>query len=145
MFDVIADNMLVIFALLVVMWILQFVMTYVQMRRYTKRLKVIRQAGLTAVGMGGSKYKGRAYGVLTIDDDNQVIHAERMSGWSNFAGLRPVPDIVGMKIEDIIENQSELPVPNKLKVAFSNAASDLLKARTEGIGEDSKNGTDQSY
>lgn len=133
MFDVIGENLGVFFVLLAIMWVLQFIMTYVQMQKYTKRLKVIRQAGLTAVGMGGTKYRGRAYGVLTIDNDNRVIHAERMSGWSNFAGLRAVPELIGMKIEEIADEEAELPVPKKLRVAFRNAANDLIKAREEGI------------
>jgi DNA-binding transcriptional regulator of glucitol operon len=133
MFDVIADNIGVIFVLLVIMWGLQFGMTYIQMRKYTKRLKIIRQDGLTAVGMGGSRYKGRAYGILTIDDDNKIIHAEKMSGWTNFAGLKPVPTLVGMNVEEIISEGAELPVSKKLKVAFQNAANDLLQARKDGI------------
>jgi DNA-binding transcriptional regulator of glucitol operon len=133
MFDVLVENIGVIFILLVIMWGLQFGMTYVQMRKYTKRLKIIRQDGLTAVGMGGSRYKGRAYGILTIDDNDKVIHAEKMSGWTNFAGLKPVPDLVGMNIEEIISDDKELPVSKKLKVAFQNAANDLLQARKDGI------------
>jgi DNA-binding transcriptional regulator of glucitol operon len=133
MFDVIGENLGVFFVLLAIMWVLQFIMTYVQMQKYTKRLKVIRQDGLTAVGMGGTKYRGRAYGVLTIDNDNRVIHAERMSGWSNFAGLRAVPELIGMKIEEIADEEVELPVSKKLRVAFRNAANDLIKAREEGI------------
>ena len=136
MFDVIAENIGVIFVLLVIMWGLQFAMTYVQMRKYTKRLKIIRQDGLTAVGMGGSRYKGRAYGILTIDDDNKIIHAEKMAGWTNFAGLRPVPDLVGMNIEEIVADDAELPVSKKLTVAFQNAANDLLQARKDGIVSD---------
>jgi DNA-binding transcriptional regulator of glucitol operon len=133
MFDVIGENLGVFFVLLAIMWVLQFIMTYVQMQKYTKRLKVIRQDGLTAVGMGGTKYRGRAYGVLTIDNDNRVIHAERMSGWSNFAGLRAVPELIGMKIKEIADEEAELPVSKKLRVAFRNAAKDLIKAREEGI------------
>jgi len=135
MFDVITDNIAVIFVLLGIMWALQFGLTYVQMRKYTARLKIIRQAGLTAVGMSGTKYKGRTYGVLTIDNDNRVIYAEKMSGWTTFSNLRPVPDLVGMNIEEILADEADLPVSNKLKLAFQNAAKDLLKARADGIAE----------
>jgi DNA-binding transcriptional regulator of glucitol operon len=138
MFDVITDNIAVIFGLLVIMWALQFGLTYVQMRKYTKRLKIIRQDGLTAVGMSGNKYKGRTYGILTIDDQDQVIHAEKMSGWTTFSNLRPVPGLVGMSLEEIIIGEADLPVSKKLKAAFQNAAKDLQKARSEGIGEDNQ-------
>jgi len=129
MFDVIGENLAVLFGLLVVMWILQFGLTYLQMRKYTKRLKIIRQDGLTAVGMSGSRYKGRTYGILTVDDNNQIIHAEKMSGWTNFSNLRPVPDLVGMNIEQILDEENDLPISKKLHLAFRKAANDLLEAK----------------
>ncbi len=129
MFDVIGENLGVIFGLLVVMWSLQFGLTYLQMRKYTKRLKIIRQDGITAVGMSGSKYKGRTYGILTVDKNNQIIHAEKMSGWTTFSNLRPVPDLVGMTIEQILDEDNELPISKKLQLAFRNAANDLLDAK----------------
>ena len=136
MFDVIGENLGVIFVLLVVMWALQFGLTYLQMKKYTKRLKIIRQAGLTAVGMSGSKYKGRTYGILTVDDNNQIIHAEKMSGLTTFSNLRPVPDLVGMTIEQILDEENDLPISNKLQLAFRNSAKDLLDAREGKSGED---------
>lgn len=129
MFDVIGENLGVIFVLLVVMWILQFGLTYLQMRKYTARLKIIRQDGLTAVGLSGSKYKGRTYGILTVDKNNKIIHAEKMSGWTNFSNLRPVPDLVGMTLEQILDEEKELPISKKLHLAFRNAANDLLEAK----------------
>ena len=132
MFDVLTENIAVLFVLLAVMWALQFGLTYIQMRKYTKRLKIIRQDGLTAVGMSGSKYKGRTYGILTIDDQNRVIHAEKMSGWTTFSNLRPVPDLVGMNVQEIISDETVLPVSKKLRAAFQSAAKDLLKARSDG-------------
>lgn len=139
MFDVIGENLGVIFVMLVIMWSLQFGLTFLQMRKYTKRLKIIRQDGLTAVGMSGSKYKGRTYGVLTVDTNNQIIHAEKMSGWTNFSNLRPVPDLVGMTIEQILDEKNELPISKKQQLAFRNAATDLLEAREGKIDEKNTN------
>jgi DNA-binding transcriptional regulator of glucitol operon len=129
MIDVIGENLGVLFGLLVVMWILQFGLTFLQMRKYTARLKIIRQDGLTSVGMSGSKYKGRTYGILTVDKNNKIIHAEKMSGWTNFSNLRPVPDLVGMNVEHILDEENELPISKKLHLAFRNAANDLLEAK----------------
>jgi DNA-binding transcriptional regulator of glucitol operon len=129
MIDVIGENLGVLFGLLVVMWILQFGLTFLQMRKYTARLKIIRQDGLTSVGMSGSKYKGRTYGILTVDKNNKIIHAEKMSGWTNFSNLRPVPDLVGMNVEHILDEENELPISKKLHLAFQNAANDLLEAK----------------
>jgi DNA-binding transcriptional regulator of glucitol operon len=129
MIKLVGENLGVLFVLLAIMWVLQFGLTYLQMRKYTARLKIIRQDGLTAVGMSGSKYKGRTYGVLTVDDSNKIIHAEKMSGWTNFSNLRPVPDLVGLTIEQILDDKSELPVSKKLLEAFRNAANDIHEAK----------------
>ncbi len=129
MIDLIGENLGVLFGLLVVMWILQFGLTFLQMRKYTARLKIIRQDGLTSVGMSGSKYKGRTYGILTVDKNKKIIHAEKMSGWTNFSNLRPVPDLVGMNVEQILDEEKELPISKKLHLAFRNAANDLLEAK----------------
>lgn len=129
MLDYLSENMGVVALLLLVMWGLQFAFTYIQMRKFYARLKVVRQAGLTAVGKGGGQYRGRVYGVLTIDDNKKVIHAEKMSGWSNFSGLSPVPELVGLTLGDILDETRELPVSRKLSDAFRDAAAYLLDAK----------------
>ena len=143
MFDVIGENLAVIFILLVIMWILQFGFTYLQMQKFYKRLKIIRQDGVTAIGMEGGRYKGRAYGVLTVGKDNKIIHAEKMSGWTNFAGLKPVPELVGMTLDEIMDEERTLPVSKKLQSAFRNAARDILEADIEKNGDESAVHPDQ--
>jgi DNA-binding transcriptional regulator of glucitol operon len=137
MFDVIGENLGVLFGLLVIMWALQFGLTYFQMKKYTKRLKIIRQDGLTSVGMSGGKYKGRTYGILTVNDDNKVIHAEKMAGWTNFSNLRPVPELIGLDLDQILDEGLDLPISNKLLLAFRKAANDLIVAREKGLTKDS--------
>ena len=135
MFDLLQDNIAVLLGLLLLMWIAQFGFTYIQMQRFYARLKVIRKDGVTAVGMGGGQYRGRAYGVLTIDEDQKVIHAERLSGWSNFSGLKPVPELVGMHLDQIRDEDTQLPVSKRLQEAFRNAAKDILEADAETLTE----------
>jgi len=139
MFDVIGENLGVIFVMLVIMWSMQFGLTYLQMRKYTKRLKIIRQDGLTSVGMSGGKYKGRTYGILTVDANNQVIHAEKMAGWTTFSNLKPVPELVGLNLDQILDENHELPISKKLHLAFRTAANDLIEAREKGLDKNSTN------
>ncbi|MBX3047516.1 MAG: hypothetical protein KJZ53_02625 [Anaerolineales bacterium] len=129
MLDFLSDNMGVLALLLLIMWGLQFAFTYVQMRKFYARLKIVRQAGLTAVGKGGGQYRGRVYGVLTVDENKTIIHAEKMSGWSNFSGLKAVPELIGLSLHDILDETRELPVSRKLSEAFRDAAAYLLDAK----------------
>lgn len=135
MFDFFSENMGVVALLLLVMWMLQFGFTYIQMRKFYARLKIVRQAGLTAVGKGGGQYRGRVYGVLTVDDNKTIIHAEKMSGWSNFSGLTPVPELIGLSLTDILDETRELPVSRKLSDAFRDAAAYLLDAKKHTLPE----------
>ncbi len=127
--SVITENYQVIFLGLIAMWILQFGMAYFQMRRFYSRLIQLKRRGLTAVGLAGNRYKGRGYAVLTIDGQDRVISAEQFSGWTVFAKLTPVPNLVGMQLHEILSNQAVLPVSKKLQDAFANAAHDLQAAR----------------
>ncbi len=113
----------------VIAWIIQFGMTYLQMKRYQKRIKELRKDGTTATGMSGSMYKRRAYGVLVIDRNEKIIHAEQFSGWTVFASLKPVKELEGLFTQDILNENLELPIPNKIRSAFQNAVEEIEKAK----------------
>lgn len=131
----VADNFTWLLFGLVVMWLFQFGLAYLQMRRFYGRLVILRRNGLTAVGMCGNQYKGRAYAVLTINDHNQVINAEKFAGWTVFANLKPVPALVGLPLDEILDGDTNLPVSKKLRTAFVNAAKDLKAAREKESSE----------
>ncbi|MEA4908907.1 MAG: transcriptional regulator [Chloroflexi bacterium] len=117
--------------LLVAAWLLQLGLSYWQMRRFYRRLAVIRRDGLTAIGMEGSAYKRRVYGVLCVDAAGRIRHAEQLSGWTIFAGLKRVPALEGRSLNELL---GEAPIPHmtpKPLAAFRKAAADIAKAREE--------------
>lgn len=113
----------------VVAWVIQYAMTFLQMRRYNQRLKEMKKMGPTAVGMSGSMYKRRAYGVLVFDDQEKIIHAEQFSGWTVFAGLKPVNELVGLTLTQVKDESVELPISKKIRSAFINAVDQVEHAR----------------
>jgi DNA-binding transcriptional regulator of glucitol operon len=131
--NIVTDNFTLLLFALVVMWILQFGLSYFQMRRFYGRMKELRRNGLTAVGLSGNQYKGRAYGVLTIDPHDRIVHAEKFAGWTVFANLKPVPEIEGLSLDELLTNEISLPISTKLQTAFINAAKDLQRARQEKL------------
>lgn len=124
-----AKDVLFLGILLAVMWLLQFALTYRQMRRFYGRLKLLRKHGLMAVGMNGNRLRGRTYAVLVVDDAERVVAAEGMHGATVFAGLRPFPTLVGMHLADMQATESTLPVPAALRPAFAHAARSLVDGR----------------
>lgn len=130
--DTITNNFGLLFLILGALWLIQFGLAYWQMRRFYQRMITLRQSGLTAIGLSGNRYKGRAYAVLTIDEDDRIIHAEQFSGWTVFAQLKPMPQLIGMSLQELLNNEAHLPISKKLRPAFANAARDLQAARDKG-------------
>lgn len=130
--DTITNNPGSLFLILGVLWVIQFGLAYWQMRRFYQRLITLRRSGLTAVGLSGNRYKGRSYAVLTIDEEGRIIHAEQFSGWTIFAQLRPMPQLIGMSLQELLNNEANLSISKKLRSAFANAARDLQAARDKG-------------
>lgn len=122
--------------LLVVLWIAQFGMAWMQMKNFYARLRVLRREGLTAVGKSGSQYKGRAYGVLVVDENQVVKRAEKLSGMTVFAKLKPVPQLVGTTLDQILDEPNRFDLSKKLDDAFKHAATELQNAPQEAIDKE---------
>ena len=105
-------------------WILQLVLSFEQMRRFRARLAELRQLGHTAVGVGGSTYRGRAYAVVVVDGEDRVVRAEIMSGFSVFARLKEVPEVRGCKLSALSVSPPEL---GEKKVKALKAAASALR------------------
>jgi DNA-binding transcriptional regulator of glucitol operon len=118
-----------IIIILVIAWALQFAMSYFQMRRFYKRVSQLRKDGVTSIGMSGSMYKRRIYGVLTVDKTDKILHDEQLSGWTVFASLKPVKDVEGLYIKDIMDDSMKLSISKKLRSAFQNSFNEIEKAR----------------
>jgi len=112
---------------------LQLLLTGWQAKRYYKRLKVLRKDGMTSVGMSGGKWSGRVYGVLVVDEDYKILHAEKMSGWTIFSGLKPVDSLKGLNAKDLLDENCTFSLKKKLLEAFRNAAREYFKPENQSI------------
>ena len=130
--ELITNNPGLTFLALGILWLMQFGLAYWQLRRLYQRMIILRRSGLTAIGLSGNRYKGRSYAVLTIGEDGRIIHAEHFSGWTVFAQLKPIPQLVGMSLPELLTHEETLPVSKKLRPAIANAARDLQAAQNKG-------------
>jgi len=122
-----------IIIIFVVAWVFQYGLTFFQMRRYNKRLSELKKLGPTAVGMSGSMYKRRAYGVLVFNDKDTIVCAEQLSGWTVFAGLKTVKELEGLTLNDVKDESVELPISKKIRSAFVNAVEQVEAARKKAV------------
>lgn len=123
------DSIVALFVLLGLMWVFQFYLTYRQMKRFYGRVRVLRKAGMAAIGMAGGMYRGRVYAVMVVNPETRIItHAEKMSGWTVFASLKPIKGSAGHALDDFLAGRVQLPVGPKVIEALTNAGCDIRKA-----------------
>jgi DNA-binding transcriptional regulator of glucitol operon len=118
--------MVVFLVLLVIAWTLQGVSSFWQAKRFYARIQQMRTFGRSAVGVAGSIYRTRAYAVLAVDDQNRIVRAEKLTGLTVFAQLRPVDSLAGLALSDLLSGPVEGMSP-KLYSAFKMAAEALVK------------------
>ena len=109
----------------------QLLFTGWQAKRFYARLKEIDKDGLTSIGMEGGIWNGRIYAVLVVDEENNILHAEKMSGWTIFSQLKPVPELEGLSVDEILDELNSFPIKKKLIKAFRNAAVEITKREGE--------------
>jgi DNA-binding transcriptional regulator of glucitol operon len=113
-------------------WLLQLLLSARQMRRYYARLRHLRQYGRVAVGVAGSAWRRRVYGLLAVDEEGRVVRAEVLKGWTVFAQPQPAPALHGRTIQEILDGQVSGLTAKELS-AFQQAAA-FAARRPKGVG-----------
>jgi glucitol operon activator protein len=124
---------------LALLWALQTVGTYFQMRHYREVLgRITREGGEGYVGVGNAKArfgKGVIL-ILVVDTNDVVVRALRMRGMTVFARFNEAPRLVGMKIGELRRGDREGPYEVATMHAAGRAVEqiDRIKAdREEGV------------
>ncbi len=115
---------------LVLMWLLQLGLSYLQMKGFYGRVAQLRRHGRTAIGLDGGMYRGRQYGILTVDSRDVIRHAEQLSGFTVLARPKPVQALVGQPMDILFEEDGaeRLGISPKQFAAFRHAATFIRDA-----------------
>jgi glucitol operon activator protein len=111
---------------LVIAWFIQGVLSFWQAQRFYGRIQKLRKLGKSAVGLSGNMYRTKAYAVLVADEHDRVVHAEKLTGFTIFAKLKPVDSLQGRTLQEFVSGPIEGLSP-KLQSAFKMAAEAILK------------------
>jgi DNA-binding transcriptional regulator of glucitol operon len=115
-----------IFILIAVMWVFQLFFTYRQAMKFNDHLKPLRQAGRTAVGLGGKRYRGGRAFVALAHQGDEVVDARVMTGFTVFAKAIPAPELVGLSLT-LLASDDDIPnLKAKVRSAAQMAAKTLL-------------------
>ncbi len=110
-----------IIIILAAAWVIQYVLSFWQLRRFYKRIHQLRRYGSVWIGKEGSTWKGRQYAVLVVNKEKVITKVEQFSGWTVFATLKPVSGLEGRPLSDLLDDSIELPVSRKMRLALCNA------------------------
>ena len=113
------------------LWFIQIGLSYRQARLFYKRMSSLRKLGLCATGLAGNRYKGRVYVVLVVHPTtHDVIIAEQLRGFTVFATLKPVEQLVGIPLETL--TNPDAPdiegIPLKVMQAARSAATTIRQS-----------------
>lgn len=121
------------------MWLLQFVLTFWQLRRYNQRLSELRKLGTVWVGLNGTAWKGRVYALVVVNKQNHIVCVEKFAGKTIFAVPKPVPGFEGRPISDLTDDSIELPVSEKMLQALRNAVQHMQDHEKRQAEKEEKN------
>jgi glucitol operon activator protein len=114
-----------------VAWCLQLALAYWQARRFYRDVSRLRRLGPCATAMAGGRYRGRTYVVLVAHPKRRAILAARqLSGFTVFARLRPLPQVEGRPLDELLvpETLGALGLKPRLSEAVRSAAGTLQEA-----------------
>jgi glucitol operon activator protein len=102
-----AAAVLVVVAL-AVGWVAQMALAYRQAIVFQRQVKSLKRLGPTATGRSGSRLKGIAYCALAVDARGRVAGALLLRGYTVFARPKPLPDLLGVPVQELTSRGSSL-------------------------------------
>jgi glucitol operon activator protein len=75
------------------MWILQGVLTYFQIKNFQIKLKDMKEKGRVGLGTAKGRLGAGAIVILSVDETGRIVEARKMTGISVFARFKPFPEL----------------------------------------------------
>jgi len=117
-----------------ILWLLQAVGTWYQMRHYGKVLGGVTREGKEGfVGVGNSKARlGKGVVLILVTGTDEVVRrALRMQGRTVFARFEEAPDFVGMSLAELRREDRDGPYDAGTMRAARRAVEQIDQIRTE--------------
>lgn len=122
---------LILLAAVVAGWMVQLYLTYRQSMAFTDDVRRLRASGTVSVGVAGRRYRGgRAFVAIAVDEHGIVRDALSLSGWTTFARSRPLPGLLGAKVNQVRAERDYPPLTRQQRDAARQAATLLKQADT---------------
>ena len=122
---------------LALVWLLQIVGTYFQMRHYREVLGGItreRTEGYVGVGNAKARLGKGVILILVVDQNDLVVKALRMRGMTVFARFREAPELLGMRLDELRGGEREGPYEAATMRAARRAVEQIDRIKSEKEG-----------
>ena len=120
--------------ILAVLWVVQIVGTYFQMRHYRLVLGRITEehhAGYVGVGNAKARFGKGVIMILVTDEKNRVVKALRMRGMTVFARSKEAPLLAGMKLDELRDEGRKGPYEAASMLAARRAVEQIDRIKAE--------------
>jgi glucitol operon activator protein len=122
---------------LALVWILQIIGTYFQMRHYREVLGGITREsneGYAGVGNAKARFGKGVILILVVDRNDTVTRALRMRGMTVFARFQEAPELVGMRLDELRGGEREGPYEAATMRAARLAVEQIDRIKSERAG-----------
>lgn len=117
---------LVLLGAVVAGWIVQMLLTYRQTATFNRAVRDLNRQGTVAVGTGGTRYRGgRVFVAIAGDDQDHVVRAVALSGWTTFARPQTLPAVSGLALSRLRRESAIDGIPPPQRLALREAARTL--------------------
>lgn len=122
-------------------WLVQIVLSSLQMKRFHASTQRLRKTGSRlSIGLAGSTYRRKVYTAVVVDDNQIVTGAGRLGGITVVAGMRELPEIVGLHLDRVGKGQPPEGIDSKTWASLDHAADfirkQIAKERAANLGGD---------
>lgn len=110
-------------------WLLQIMMTKIQMKNYQLTIKKMskRPSGYLGVGIQKQKLEIGVIAVVVVDDNGVILESQLMKGVTVFSRFEPYTDYNGLHMEEIKNKAKDESVAQAFKMAFEKIESQMEK------------------
>ncbi|SEO86254.1 transcriptional regulator GutM [Propionispora vibrioides] len=118
--------------LIALLWSIQGILGYWQMKHFNARFKRLREEGRVVIGRSYGRLKAGVVVLICIDPLGNIMKAERMAGRSSFARFKPFNYLNNHSLHNLTEENYE-KMDMQTKKAILNAVDNFLMFNNQKV------------
>lgn len=118
-------------------FVLQYILTMMQMKSFTQHYGKLRRIGRVAIGKQKGGFKSGAIAMFAIDDKGDIIQGSYLTGVTVLARFKTISGFEGKNIASLCEEDAK-NYPKQVRKAVVEASSNYITIMAGGVIDESK-------